>query len=224
MLALQGDAEAHGATIAFHCAVVGGAQGGSFDEILLRYRVQGDDNTHVLPCNYVVNCAGLAAPHVANAFAHPTAFSVPMPTTFAKGNYFRLIRSVKPFRHLMYPVPEKGGLGVHATLDLAGHVRFGPDVEWTEKVEYTVTAAKAREFARRIATYWPNVAENSLVPDYCGIRPKLSGPDDPDMDFMLADASHHGMRGLVHCCGIESPGLTSSLAIADEVLARLGLN
>ncbi|KAF0775312.1 hypothetical protein AaE_000989 [Aphanomyces astaci] len=224
MLALQGDAEAHGASFAFHCSVDSGDWNASSNEFLLRYQMADDGATlHELPCDFVVNCAGLGAPFVANSFPYPIQFAVPTPSMFAKGNYFRLSNTVKPFRHLIYPVPESGGLGVHATLDMAGHVRFGPDVDWTGEMQYTVNASKEQEFASRIAAYWPAMAHHDLVPDYCGIRPKLGGPHDADLDFMLADASHHGMPGLVHCCGIESPGLTSSLAIADEVLARLGL-
>ncbi|CAK4647426.1 unnamed protein product [Aphanomyces euteiches] len=226
MLALQGDAEDHGASIAFHCAVEKGTFNPSSNqfELFSRSSDSSDDTMDVLPCDYVINCAGLGAPFFENSFQYPSKASprVASPTVFAKGNYFRLeSTSHKPFRHLVYPVPEAGGLGVHATIDMSGNVRFGPDVEWVSSINYEVDPAKAELFSSRIATYWPNVLNHTLIPDYSGIRPKVVGPQEADSDFLLLDHTHHGVPGLVHCCGIESPGLTSSLAIADEVVSRL---
>jgi L-2-hydroxyglutarate oxidase LhgO len=135
---------------------------------------------------------------------------------YAKGNYYSLTRR-SPFSRLVYPVPEPGGLGVHVTLDMAGRMRFGPDVEWIEQEDYDVDMARAAAFYARIRDYWPGLPDGGLVPDYCGIRPKLTGPKDPQADFMIEGPAQHGLAGLVHLFGIESPGLTSSLAIADHV-------
>ncbi|KAF0700268.1 Aste57867_9223 [Aphanomyces stellatus] len=225
MLALQGDAEDHGASVALHTTVDGGRWDATSNQFHLFHRPTADKSDgDILPCDYVINCAGLGAIGLAHAFSyHPSPPTLPpLPTAFAKGNYFRLATSVKPFRHLIYPIPEKGGLGVHATIDLAGHVRFGPDVEWVPSINYDVDPAKASLFASRIASYWPPVQDLELVPDYCGIRPKMVGPDAAvDADFAFLDEAVHRLPGLVHCLGVESPGLTSSLAVADAVVARL---
>ena len=139
----------------------------------------------------------------------------------AKGNYFAYARQ-PAFTRLIYPTPVDGGLGVHVTLDLAGRMRFGPDVEWIEQPEiYEVDPARAASFYARIRTYWPGLPDDTLVPDYAGIRPKLTGPGDPAADFMIDGPAEHGMAGLVNLFGIKSPGLTSSLPLADEVMARL---
>ena len=138
----------------------------------------------------------------------------------AKGNYFSFAgRPV--FSRLVYPTPVDGGLGVHVTLDLAGRMRFGPDVEWITEESYTVDPRRADSFYDRIRTYWPGLPAHSLVPDYCGIRPKLTGPGEPAADFLIAGPAAHGMPRLVNLFGIESPGLTSSLSIADDVTKLL---
>ncbi|TIP77143.1 MAG: FAD-dependent oxidoreductase, partial [Mesorhizobium sp.] len=126
-----------------------------------------------------------------------------------------------PFSRLVYPVPEPGGLGVHLTLDLDGVARFGPDVEWTDQLDYRVEPTRGERFYDEIRRYWPDLADGSLQPAYSGIRPKLSGPGEANADFVIQDAAVHGVESLVNLFGIESPGLTSSLAIADHVAQRL---
>jgi L-2-hydroxyglutarate oxidase LhgO len=126
-----------------------------------------------------------------------------------------------PFRGLVYPVPEPGGLGIHATVDLGGQVRFGPDVQWIEQEDYTPDPARIARFTQAISTYWPAVPEGGLVASYCGIRPKISGPGEPNADFIVQGEAAHGLKGLIHMFGIESPGLTSSMALAEEVMAAL---
>ena len=138
----------------------------------------------------------------------------------AKGNYFGFAgRSV--FSRLIYPTPVDGGLGVHVTLDLAGRMRFGPDVEWIDHESYTVDPGRADSFYQRIRAYWPGLPDGSLVPDYCGIRPKLTGPGEKPADFMIAAEPAHGLPRLVNLFGIESPGLTSSLSLAEDVVDYL---
>jgi L-2-hydroxyglutarate oxidase LhgO len=136
----------------------------------------------------------------------------------AKGNYYSL-SGRSPFTHLIYPVPEPGGLGVHLTLDLGGQARFGPDVEWVEALDYRVDAARATSFYASIRRYWPGLADGALQPAYAGIRPKLSGPGEPAADFVIQTPAEHGVRGLVNLFGIESPGLTAALAIGEQVAA-----
>lgn len=224
MLALQGEAEAHGAVVVTNTTVVRGdcdSKG--------KWSLQTTDTTDTsstcrgfeLQCDEVVNCAGLAASEVALALGCPSGV---VPRTFyAKGNYYSLVNTPPPFTHLVYPVPEAAGLGVHATVDLGGQVRFGPDVEWVDSVEdLTVDPARALKFYAEISKYWPGLPEGSLVPDYCGIRPKLQEPHSATaLDFMIqgrGGAQGHGKPNLVNLLGIESPGLTSSMAIADAVV------
>jgi L-2-hydroxyglutarate oxidase LhgO len=142
----------------------------------------------------------------------------------AKGSYFALAGVKPPFRHLVYPLPPEGGLGVHVTLDLGGQVRFGPDVEWVDGLDYTVDPGRAQAFYGVIRRYWPGLPDGALVPAYAGIRPKLTGPGEPAADFVIQGAAEHGIAGLVNLFGIESPGLTACLAIADEAAAQLGLS
>ncbi|PWT91781.1 MAG: FAD-dependent oxidoreductase, partial [Proteobacteria bacterium] len=138
----------------------------------------------------------------------------------AKGNYFSYTgRPV--FSQLVYPVPMHGGLGIHVVLDLAGRMRFGPDVEWIDAESYEVDPGRAPIFYQRIREYWPGLPDNSLIPDYAGIRPKLTGPGEPAMDFMIDAPKHHGVPGLVQLFGIESPGLTASLSLGEEVASYL---
>jgi L-2-hydroxyglutarate oxidase LhgO len=142
------------------------------------------------------------------------------PLHLAKGNYFSLSGRA-PFSHLIYPVPEPGGLGVHLTLDLAGQARFGPDVEWVSALDYRVDPARSASFYGAIRRYWPALPDGALHAAYAGIRPKLSGPHEPARDFMIQTEAEHGVPGLVNLFGIESPGLTSALAIAERVLAKI---
>jgi L-2-hydroxyglutarate oxidase LhgO len=141
---------------------------------------------------------------------------------YCKGSYFGLTGRV-PFRHLIYPVPERDGLGVHLTLDMAGQGRFGPDTEWVEAIDYDLDAARGDGFYAAIRRYWPDLAEGALVPGYTGIRPKLHPAGGPATDFAIEGPSVHGVPGLVNLFGIESPGLTACLAIAEEALAAAGL-
>jgi len=214
MLSLQGDIEAHGGAIAFETPVE------RLTPTLHGWRVMfGGREPGQLDVDAVVNCAGLSAQTVARSIEGYPAPRIPK-QVLAKGNYFAY--AGRPaFTRLIYPTPVDGGLGVHVTLDLAGRMRFGPDVEWIEHETYEVDPARAASFYARIRTYWPGLPEGSLVPDYAGIRPKLTGPGEPAADFMVEGPAAHGMTGLVNLFGIESPGLTSSLPLADDVIAAL---
>ena len=164
----------------------------------------------------VVNSAGLMAQRVAAALRRIPAGTRSRPATYAKGNYYSLAGR-SPFSHLIYPVPEAAGLGVHLTLDLAGQARFGPDVEWIAEIDYEVDPRRADGFYRAIRDYWPGLRDGALAPGYAGIRPKLGGPGQPAGDFLIQGPQEHGVPGLVNLFGIESPGLTASLALADRV-------
>lgn len=217
MLALQGDLEDHGGAIAFGTDIVGGAvetQGAT-----LRCRDRASGESFDLAAPVFVNAAGLGAVALARSLdGFPQSH---VPTAYlARGCYFSLAGRT-PFSRLVYPVPEPGGLGVHLTLDLAGQARFGPDVEWIETIDYSVDPRRADTFYGEIRRYWPSLPDDSLQPSYAGIRPKISGPGEPAADFRIDGFATHGARGIVNLFGIESPGLTASLAIADEVLARL---
>ncbi len=214
MLALRGDVEDRGGMIAFGTRVeeLSRTSGG------WRVRFSGKE-AGSLEVDAVVNAAGLGAQSLARAIEGYPAERVP-PLVLAKGNYFNFAgRPV--FSRLIYPVPVDGGIGIHVTLDMAGQMRFGPDVEWLDREDYAVDPARADAFYARIRGYWPGLPDNSLVPAYSGIRPKLSGPGAPVADFMIEGPQQHGLPRLVSLFGIESPGLTSSLSIADEVAAHL---
>jgi len=215
MLAYQGEAEDRGAMLALHSPVTGGAVGA--DGIALD--VGGVDPMRIV-ARTVVNSAGLMAQRVAAALRGFPPEKVP-PCHYAKGNYYALSGRA-PFTHLIYPVPEAAGLGVHLTLDLAGQARFGPDVEWITEMDYDVDLRRADGFYRAIRDYWPDLRDGQLLPGYAGIRPKLGGPESPASDFMIQGPAAHGVPGLVNLFGIESPGLTASLALARLVtqLAR----
>jgi L-2-hydroxyglutarate oxidase LhgO len=217
MLALLGDAEAHGAMLALGSPLLRGRVGG--DAIVLEV---GGEAPTTISARTVINSAGLAAQRTAAALAGFPQQRVP-PTHYAKGNYYSLSGRT-PFSHLIYPVPEPGGLGVHLTLDLAGQGRFGPDVEWLSGTEfdYRVDPKRADRFYAEVRKYWPGLADGSIAPAYAGIRPKLAGLDAPAGDFVIQGPQVHGVPGLVNLYGIESPGLTASLAIAETVLAMLG--
>ncbi|MFL9814122.1 NAD(P)/FAD-dependent oxidoreductase [Stutzerimonas sp. VN223-3] len=215
MLALQGDAEAAGALLALRAPV------DAIDVLDEGLRVDvGGDEPMILLATTVINCAGHAAPVIAAHTRGLPAESVP-PRYFAKGSYFSLSAST-PFRHLVYPLPEPGGLGVHLTLDLGGQARFGPDVQWVESLDYQLDARRADSFYAAIRRYWPALPDGALQPAYTGIRPKISGPGELAADFRIDGPAQHGIAGLVNLFGIESPGLTACLAIADEVCQRLG--
>ncbi len=215
MVALQGDAEAGGAMIAFHSPV----EHGRVVEAGVELDVGGAEPM-TLRARLVVNCAGLHAPALARKIdggrydALPTAY-------FAKGNYFSLAGR-SPFSRLIYPVPVPGGLGVHITVDLGGQARFGPDVEWIDTIDYAVDPARSDKFYAAIRKYWPDLKDGAIMPGYSGIRPKIVPPGAPAQDFTFHGRETHGIAGLIHLFGIESPGLTASLAIADHVRAMAG--
>lgn len=216
MLSLQADAEAKGALFAFHSAVIGGA----VENRGIRLDVgSDDDDTFTLLAETVVNCAGLDATLIAAAINGLPQSKIPA-LRLAKGNYYTL-SGRSPFNGLIYPVPEQAGLGVHVTVDLGGQARFGPDVEWTDTIDYEVDPARADAFYAAVRRYWPTLPNDALLPGYSGVRPKLHGPGEPPADFQIQGPAQHGVQGLVNLFGIESPGLTASLAIADEVTELL---
>jgi L-2-hydroxyglutarate oxidase LhgO len=218
MLALQGDIENAGGMVIFNAPVDGGAvsQNG------IRLEV-GGDHPIAIEAATVVNAAGLQAPQVALEIEGLPGAHVPQ-AWLAKGNYFALTGVRAPFSQLIYPVPEPGGLGIHATIDLGGQIRFGPDVEWVDRIDYAVDPARGERFYDSIRRYWPDLPDGALTPTYSGIRPKISGPGEAAADFVIQGPAQHGVPGLVNLFGIESPGLTSSLAIADMVAAALDAN
>jgi L-2-hydroxyglutarate oxidase LhgO len=214
MLALQGDLEDRGGMIAFGTRIETlrpAARGWS-----ARF---GGRDPGVLEIDAVVNAAGLAAQALALATASYPAARIPR-LVLAKGNYFTYLGR-PAFSRLIYPTPVDGGLGIHVTLDLSGRMRFGPDVEWVERECYDVDPARAELFYARIRRYWPALPDGSLVPDYSGIRPKLTGPGEKAADFVIDAPAQHGLPRLVHLFGIESPGLTSALSLAEAVVGEL---
>jgi L-2-hydroxyglutarate oxidase LhgO len=214
MLAYQGDAEAHGAVVAFLSPVLGGEVRNDGIDL----RVGGAEPT-TLRARLVVNAAGLGAQAVAGSISGIPAARVP-PLHYAKGNYFSLAGR-SPFSRLVYPVPEPGGLGVHISIDLAGQARFGPDVEWIEDIAYDVDPRRADGFYAEVRRYWPGLRDGALQPAYSGIRPKLGPAGTPAADFVVEGPEDHGVPGLVNLFGIESPGLTASPASAACVVAKL---
>jgi L-2-hydroxyglutarate oxidase LhgO len=217
MLAYLGDAERHGAMLALKSRFLKARiLPGKFE-----LHVDGADP---VACSILVNSAGLRAPSVAKAMQGFDEKLVPR-ELYAKGNYYSLARKA-PFSRLVYPVPEPGGLGVHVTLDLAGQARFGPDVEWVDRIglenDYAVDPSRAARFYAAIRRYWPGLPEGALVPGYSGIRPKTAGPGEPAPDFQVLGPAAHGVPGLVQLFGIESPGLTASLALARLAMEQLG--
>ena len=213
MLSLQGDLESAGGMLALKSGVAR-AQCGEGAVTLIAH-----DGT-ALRCRSVVNAAGLGAPALARRFEGLPTGAVPR-DYFAKGNYFTLTGRA-PFSHLIYPVPEAAGLGVHLTLDLGGQAKFGPDVQWVDSADdLVVDPARGEGFYAEVRKYWPALADGALAPGYAGIRPKISGPGEPAADFVIQGPEAHGVPGLVNLFGIESPGLTSCLAIGRRVAALL---
>ena len=212
MLAYLGDAEAAGAMLALRSPLENALVNGQGFEL----RVTGAEP---IACGTLVNCAGLRAPSVARRIEGYPAALAPR-ELYAKGNYYSLTRR-SPFSRLIYPVPEPGGLGVHVTLDLGGQARFGPDVEWVERINYDVDPRRADRFYAAIRRYWPGLPDGALAPGYAGIRPKTAGPGEPAPDFEIQGPRRHGVPGLVQLYGIESPGLTASLALARRVREEL---
>jgi L-2-hydroxyglutarate oxidase LhgO len=213
MLALQGDVENAGGNLVFRtevahlCCRASGIEVTTTDGTLLRAKT-------------VVNAAGLQAVALAGKIAGFDPSKLPS-AYFCKGNYFTLAGR-SPFSRLIYPVPQAAGLGVHLTLDMGGQAKFGPDVEWVASPDdLTVNAARGRAFYAEVRKYWPDLKDGALVPGYCGIRPKINAPHEAARDFMIQGPSEHGLPGLVNLFGIESPGLTSAMAIGNYVLDQL---
>jgi len=217
MLALQGDLERSGGAVALQSRVRAAAFPAGGPAVV---QVDTPAGGYELAADRVVNAAGLHAPALARAFTGLPAEAVPR-AHFAKGSYFALA-APPPFSRLIYPVPVDAWLGVHVTLDLAGQVRFGPDHEWLDiaepgQIDYTVHLERAHGFEEAIRRYWPHLPPASLAPAYSGVRPKIHGPGQPAPDFRIDGPRVHGVRGLVNLFGIESPGLTSALALAEDV-------
>jgi L-2-hydroxyglutarate oxidase LhgO len=221
MLALQGDMENAGGLLALVSPVqhIGVRHGTATHPI----RVTTEDGTEVA-CKVLVNAAGLHAVSLARSMdgLDPSQLPQALPQAyFAKGNYFTLAGRA-PFSRLIYPVPEAAGLGVHLTLDLGGKAKFGPDVQWVDDpADLQVDPRRGDAFYAEVRKYWPALQDGALQPGYAGMRPKINAPHEAAADFMIQGPAEHGVPGLVNLLGIESPGLTSSLAIADEVCARL---
>ena len=210
MLALRGNAEDAGAAFAFHTPLLGARARQGRIEI-----DAGGAAPMSLECKFLINAAGLGATSVARSIDGMPMEKIP-PAYLAKGNYFSCSARA-PFSHLIYPVPEPGGLGVHLTLDMAGQARFGPDVEWVDHIDYAVDPMRAERFYPAIRRYWPTLPDGALMPSYSGMRPKIVPPAVAVQDFLIQGPKDHGIAGLINLFGIESPGLTSSLAIADHV-------
>ena len=206
MLSLHGDVEAHGGIVSFHTEVTDLVRDGG--QLLVRC------GGFELAPRTVVNAAGLDAPRVASALGAEWR------GYYAKGHYYAL-SGRSPFTHLVYPVAEPGGLGVHVTLDMAGQARFGPDVVWIDDADYAFDTANFDRFVEDIRRYYPGLEPDRLHPDYTGIRPKLAPAGGPASDFVIEGPAEHGVPGLVNLLGIESPGLTSSFAIAERVAQLL---
>jgi L-2-hydroxyglutarate oxidase LhgO len=215
MLALQGDAEHAGAVFAFHSPVRRARVVDDGIELEVGDATAPDAAPTVWHARRVVNCAGLHAPALAARIEGLAPAHVPT-AHYAKGHYFTLTGRAR-FSRLIYPVPQPGGLGVHLTLDLQGQARFGPDVQWVDGIDYSVDARRADAFYDEVRRYWPALPDGALQPGYAGIRPKIAGAQSPSLDFRFDGPCEHGVPGLINLFGIESPGLTASLAIGDLV-------
>jgi L-2-hydroxyglutarate oxidase LhgO len=215
MLALEGDLEDAGGIVVLKAPV----EAGEVRNDGIRLEVGGAEPMQ-LQARTVINAAGLGAMDLARALKGlPPQHAAPL--WYAKGNYFRLTAKA-PFSRLIYPIPVPGGLGTHMTLDLAGRARFGPDVEWVDSLNYAVDPRRGDKFTDDIRRYWPDLPDDALAPDYAGIRPKLGPAGSPILDFRIEGPAQHGVPGLVNLFGIESPGLTSCLAIAEHVAGLIG--
>lgn len=214
MLAFQGDLEAAGGTVALSSPLLRGMPVDNGFEL----KIGGEDGTNIR-CRELINSGGLAAQTVSRFIEGVPAASIPL-LYLSRGCYFSLTGR-SPFSRLIYPLPNNEGLGIHLTLDLAGAARFGPDTEWVETVDYSVDPARGDAFYRSIKEYYPGVERDALQPSYAGIRPKIVGAGSAAGDFMVHGEDVHGIKGFIGLYGIESPGLTASLAIAEYVVQRL---
>ncbi|KAJ4972287.1 hypothetical protein NE237_005386 [Protea cynaroides] len=238
MLSLIGEAENHRTSFFYNTTVIGGHLEGNHMHLYIAENKDLEKSFEKFPLQpglilipkLVVNSAGLSASSLAKRFVGLPSGVIP-PTHYARGCYFTLSNTrVSPFKHLIYPIPEDGGFGVHVTLDINGRVKFGPDVEWINdvddissllnKFDYSVSADRAQSFYPKIRRYYPNLKDGSLEPGYAGIRPKLTAPRQSPADFFVQGEDIHGVNGLVNLFGIESPGLTSSMAIAEYIAAN----
>ena len=223
MLALQGELEGAGGALALQSRVESACFAAAAPAVV---QVATPEGGFEIAADIVVNATGLHAPLLARRFEGLDTTRLPR-AHFAKGSYFALA-APPPFTRLIYPVPVDAWLGVHVTLDLAGQVRFGPDHEWLDvqepaSIDYAVHPARAQGFEEAIRQYWPALPDGALAPAYSGVRPKIHGPGEPAPDFRIDGPPAHGVAGLVNLFGVESPGLTSSLAMAEEVCERLGV-
>jgi L-2-hydroxyglutarate oxidase LhgO len=214
MLALRGDMEDAGAVLALNTPVEHIARASAGWAVHF-----GGSEPGAIAVDAVVNAAGHGAQKLARATEGYPVERVPR-LVLAKGNYFAYMGR-PAFGRLIYPAPVPGGLGIHVTLDLAGRMRFGPDVQWIDTYDFDVDPTRAAAFYAAIRTYWPALPDGSLAPDYAGVRPKLTGPGEPAADFMIDAPADHGLPRLVHLFGIESPGLTCSLSLAEDVVTKL---
>jgi L-2-hydroxyglutarate oxidase LhgO len=217
MLAYRGDLEARGGSVVLRAPVTGGrvtAEGFELDV--------GGAEPSTLACRLLVNCAGHGAPPLARAIEGIPRETIP-PAYFRRGVYFT-VTGPPPFRRLIYPVHGKSGLDIHAVVDLAGGVRFGPDQEWIDRIDYSVDPKRAAHFYPAVRSFWPGLPDGALQPAYAGIRPTITGPGEPSADFQVRGPAEHGVRGLINLFGIESPGLTASLGLAEYVAGLLAAN
>jgi len=215
ILAYRAELEVNRGVVVLRAPVTAGAITSDGIEIAV-----GGHEPTTLRCKTLVNCAGHGAPALATALANFPTNKVPR-SYFRRGVYFSV--TGRPFKRLIYPIHGPGGMDIHAVIDLAGNVRFGPDAEWVDRIDYSVDPARAEAFYRSIRAFWPGLPDGALSPAYAGIRPKISGPDEPAADFVIAGPADHGVPNLINLFGIESPGLTASVAIAEYVAGLLGL-
>lgn len=223
MLSLLGGFEDAGGMVAYQSPLISARPIGQNASDGFELEIGGSDCMKI-QTKLLINCAGMSAPAVANKIEGLKQDQIPK-AYFAKGNYFSL-SGKSPFKHLIYPIPEPGGLGVHLTLDMGGQAKFGPDVEWLdidteEQVDYTVNPKRAEGFYAAVRRYWPDLKDGSLQPDYSGIRAKIVSPNSPAGDFCFDTPKEHGLAGLFNLYGFESPGLTSSLAIAKYLEGQI---
>ena len=223
MLSLLGGFEDAGGMIAYQSPLISAKPIGTSAQEGFELEIGGADAMKI-QTKLLINCAGMSAPAIAKKIEGLAVEQIPK-AYFAKGNYFSL-SGKSPFKHLIYPIPEPGGLGVHLTLDMGGQAKFGPDVEWLEideenQIDYTVNPKRSEGFYEAVRKYWPGLKDNALQPDYSGVRAKIVPPNAPAGDFCFNTPKDHGLEGLFNLYGFESPGLTSSLAIAKHLEGQI---